>query len=615
MTGPLRNTTRRLGLACLVGLAATAKGQSPTPAKSATPAHIVPILTFRELDQERKERDIGGDFAPVDINSRIRIEIDRKELKARLGMTPNPAADDALKTATTLARVASKGKDSLAKLHDGLARWSNAGPQPDAQARADLQGALAPASTALLEMLQEAPPGSPLRSRLNTILEERMSVGDQYRKTFEAGAAEADRLTGLVRALPAQGDAYFQLGAWIQTASGLQPVHLPGFDTFREEPPTEFSRWNLALSDDQKAQLQGVSALAKDLNNKGAKALLDYKGTVGAALLKLLASRVDCVNDVIAKGQAVADMSSQAVATVKADLEGLLQDLRSYRDFLLSLRDKYTSPPPSTMSASDFLIGTNNDLVTLQTRTEAILTTLKALEALPAKIETTVESIVATVKAFTSSLSSCLDQVSKDKSPLQTVGSVISSLFTSRRIDTALLQFSDEVQKLDVENGPTETTLALTRAGPRLPGDSLAIRIAAAKKPANTVEDLETHEFKILQLLSHVNTAVLAILAHPTGSTSVRATFQAAPSYSVLYKPACRSAPCRELWDFGLGLNIAAVDFNKDDTPEMGVGATLSILRDYIQAGAGYNVFEGKFYWFFGLKLPVPTITLGGGAK
>ena len=48
--------------------------------------------------------------------------------------------------------------------------------------------------------------------------------------------------------------------------------------------------------------------------------------------------------------------------------------------------------------------------------------------------------------------------------------------------------------------------------------------------------------------------------------------------------------------DLGVGLNLAALDFDKDDTPELGVGLVISAFRDILQAGVGYDVGEAQTY-------------------
>ena len=59
--------------------------------------------------------------------------------------------------------------------------------------------------------------------------------------------------------------------------------------------------------------------------------------------------------------------------------------------------------------------------------------------------------------------------------------------------------------------------------------------------------------------------------------------------------------------DCGVGLNLAALDFNHDDSQELGIGVVLSgLLENLMQVGYGYNVKAGVPYAFFGLRLPLP---------
>ena len=68
----------------------------------------------------------------------------------------------------------------------------------------------------------------------------------------------------------------------------------------------------------------------------------------------------------------------------------------------------------------------------------------------------------------------------------------------------------------------------------------------------------------------------------------------------------------RALLEPGFGLNLAALDFNHDDAQELGVGLGVSAIRDFLTFGYGYNVTQGVRYWFFGLRLPVPGISVNG---
>ena len=63
--------------------------------------------------------------------------------------------------------------------------------------------------------------------------------------------------------------------------------------------------------------------------------------------------------------------------------------------------------------------------------------------------------------------------------------------------------------------------------------------------------------------------------------------------------------------DAGVGLHLAALDFDGDDSPELGVGGVLSVFRDYLQVGYGFDFSENRWYGFFGLGVPLSLLANG----
>jgi hypothetical protein len=116
-------------------------------------------------------------------------------------------------------------------------------------------------------------------------------------------------------------------------------------------------------------------------------------------------------------------------------------------------------------------------------------------------------------------------------------------------------------------------------------------------------------------VLPHIETKVGIVFNDPLQPNQLQRQFQIAPSYSVLLKGLCPDSRRKHMirntvWDWGIGINISSPDFDKDDVPELGLGFVVSGLRDYLQAGVGYNVFVSKSYWFFGLRLPLQFLQL-----
>jgi hypothetical protein len=180
----------------------------------------------------------------------------------------------------------------------------------------------------------------------------------------------------------------------------------------------------------------------------------------------------------------------------------------------------------------------------------------------------------------------------------------------AEQIRTITEEAWEKVLLLDVGSVPTSSTIQLIFSGPRRPGDLLLVRVAALKQ-GDQRQSLDQQQLTLQRVLPHLEVSVGLIFADPLGSSEVLRKFQAAPSYSVLYKRGSRESQ-NTFWNVGFGLNVAATDFDKDDVPEVGLGLTASTFRDLLQAGIGYNVFIDRAYWFFGVRLPVGVIGLPG---
>jgi hypothetical protein len=182
------------------------------------------------------------------------------------------------------------------------------------------------------------------------------------------------------------------------------------------------------------------------------------------------------------------------------------------------------------------------------------------------------------------------------------------------------LAFGAQVTRHDITQLPAETKLDLRYTGKRTPGDAVVIRLGAARvDPAagkgETATELHTTTIQLYQVLSHIETTVGLVFVDPLGHTSVQRRFQAAPSYSVLLKAGSRSSALyNRLINPGIGLNVSALDFDKDDVPEPGIALVGSMFRDYLQAGFGYNLFLDTPYWFFGTSLPLLNIPIPGAS-
>jgi predicted transcriptional regulator len=75
-------------------------------------------------------------------------------------------------------------------------------------------------------------------------------------------------------------------------------------------------------------------------------------------------------------------------------------------------------------------------------------------------------------------------------------------------------------------------------------------------------------------------------------------------AYSDVFKNGTRkSLEANRLMSIGLGVTVATLDQNADDSFELGLGAALSFLDDRLIAGYGYNLGLNRSFVYFGLRL------------
>jgi hypothetical protein len=180
----------------------------------------------------------------------------------------------------------------------------------------------------------------------------------------------------------------------------------------------------------------------------------------------------------------------------------------------------------------------------------------------------------------------------------------------------ANLEFTDQVKQLLIDDVPNYTEVDLRYSGSRKPGDQVFLKAelecenGGASMPSNSVE-LERRTLTMFQVNAHAKLAAGVIFLSPFQKSKVAFTkqFQAAPSYNFIAKWGSRSSyACNTFWNFGIGMSVAAPDFNLDGTPEIGYGIVLSTANDCLQGGIGRNFGVETWYWFFGLQLPVGTV-------
>ena len=562
------------------------------------------ILTLTELDQGGGSRQLSRESAVVDINSRVHLRINTDALQNRLeGIIGRLEIPEHLVAQITAFRAAiRKGVDALGPLQKVLEEWVGSKEHSSEQIaglRASLSSVAEPADI----ILSIAVEGSRMESSLSSALEayQRPTQAQQYRMIFEVAQSELEQMQKEWETVLQSKGVYLQAGAWILTNQGEQPIHLRGFDSYKEKERLEVERFNIKalFKNDQKAEFQKAAQQAQEINDKGFWNVVEESSLRAAeSFLTEPRQRIEEIHSLL---EELRQMPEKAIQPAKDILGQVSADMKEYLDCLSSLFGKYGGQS-TERNAKSLLVSSQSDFANLVERTKKLRSDLDDLKkklheirGLVGSAKQSVENLVQFVSAFGETT------LTNAMSDLGRTFRALANLYTMEDINNRVLEFGNEVLKHDLNTLPTETEAALTTSGPRAEGDHLVFKIAFGSI-GNQVTELERSDAIILRSLSHLDLAIGVIFAKNGDK------FQAAPSYSVLYKFGSSSYAYKRFVDIGLGLNLAAMDFNHDDTPELGVGAVVSAFHDYVQIGLiGFNIYQSKYYWFFGLRLPLPT--------
>ena len=289
-----------------------------------------------------------------------------------------------------------------------------------------------------------------------------------------------------------------------------------------------------------------------------------------------------------------------------ADIENMESLIRDYHRFLQTLSEKYQTSNFSASSAA-FLIQTNDDLTQLKNKTEELVSRSKNLNITFGKrFENTSGGVKMAFDDLAKTVTDCSGLLNDGiKNLVEKAKAVVTELTGLKKLNETALALGEAVMKYDIGALPERTSFSITKTGRRQAGDRILVRIAAGDSTGRK-QILEQQQFRLFQLLPHIRTIVGLIFANLPDSETVDSKFQLSASYSILLKKGSRkSMGFNRIFSPGIGLNVAALDFDHNDIPEIGLGVVGSVLRDYLQGGFGYNVYRDEPYWFFGLRIPL----------
>ncbi|WP_299683691.1 hypothetical protein [uncultured Dokdonia sp.] len=432
--------------------------------------------------------------------------------------------------------------------------------------------------------------------------------------TYQRAQIELDRMTKEVEDFADTQGFYVQFGAWLYQKNNQNiPLHLPGFDSIKPQTPFEVERWMIIPTKDQLEQLQEASDLAKENKDKGLSVLKETIDIQVKQLEEVLTGQFNTLVDSLEQeAQQITDDSIKPIITDIDSFKATIESFKTEVKQRISYYENLTIN--SQTSITEVLLQIENDVDFIKSDGEALLTeATKLYDDVKALVDNTItngETLEQAIGNIKTLLKTWLDTTLE-----KTNIAKIKSLLQGTPVDFGLLKFSDKVFKLSLRDLPKQTDLDLYTTGVRKDGDRIAFKFELATKEKTVYS--ENRELYMFRVLPHIESTVGVVFADPLARTNVNTQFQMAPYYNLILKGLWDQKLRREsvtynrIFDWGIGLHISAPDFDGDDVPELGTGIVVSVLHDYVQSGIAINVFTGDPYWYFGLRLPIPSFNIG----
>ncbi|WP_299215651.1 hypothetical protein [uncultured Dokdonia sp.] len=571
------------------------------------------VFSILEKDRDGGYQDKDSSYINnriVDINSVLQIDLDLGEITSKLEENTTGLPTDIGEKIRKLT-IALKERKKVLKTFDSLLNTYDYDTFKDTPALNEQWAAAMQQPAMSVVSLWDVSPyimsGDP----------DDRDVSVRPGPTYKRAQIELERMTKEVEDFAEKQGIYVQFGAWLYKKNNQNtPLHIPGFDSIQPQTSYEVDRWRILPTPKQLADLQEASALAKENKDKGVSVL---KKTIDIEVKQLeevltgqFNSLVDSLNLEVQQLQQIA---TDEITPIITEFEALKTSIETFKSSVKQRISYYKGLDiNSALVVTQAITQIESDVDFIKNEGQALLTqATKLYNDIKASIDSTItnadalEGLAENIKNY---LKTWLD-TTLEKTDI----SAIKQLLQGTPVDFELLKFSDKVFKLSLKDLPKQADLDLYTAGIRQDGDRVAFKFQVATKEKTIYT--ENREVYMFRILPHIESTVGVIFADPLARTNVKTQFQMAPYYNLILKGLWdqklrrKSVTYNRIFDWGIGLHISAPDFDGDDVPELGAGLVLSILHDYVQSGIAINVFTGDPYWYFGLRLPIPSFNIG----
>lgn len=557
------------------------------------------VVTVKERKSDDELIDVTKPFF-VDINSMLSIEIDKDsllfEMAGVIGAQTYP------RELLNLVNYTIRQQQQL---------LSNIMATGDRESRIKALDGFRTGMTPLFTYLatnQSALDGTQFYKALNAAL----GTPNNYGAFFAALNAQYKQVTDDYALKVSQSSANFKLAGWLNTSDGPRQFHIPGFDSLVAGDIVEKSRFVTSIPPAEAKAYNEARDLADSINTNIDGFLSTVKSGVDSQI-----SEVESKLTIILQG---------GFTTMENDINNLTE----------SVKNKFTGPVSSLKQGlNDLKVGVANFIndvenATLSTSTMATLaddaqglyTKTMTVEALGDSIfqlfKTEVESVPSIASQLktnlTNDITTVVNQLKDLGQPyLEEVQQLLSILQENRVADLkeTAVSFSTSTFALTYDKVPSSADVDLRTVGAdREPGDQIYFK-AVVERDAKSGAFSKTvfwRKYTMYHMGIHNSIrAAIVFLDKVNGDFSnTSSDFQLAPSYSAIFKIGTRHGKFyNQYLTPGLGVNVATMDFDNDNNPEIGIGVTTAFFHDYLQIGYGRNMSTDDNYWMFGLRLPL----------
>lgn len=594
---------------------------------------LMPVLTYAQdgnLDFEECNRSgkcntlPDGFYHNVDISSRINITVDQGEVSYALNRQfPHPKTDQLFAEIEEYAQVVTALNSSLETFqqkNNQLMAALDAQTIDASGYRAGYAQAISAVYLTVQGVWSNLEPGSLLYNNLEAGFQRQKSFADGLYITEQVLAEHVKYLKQQLRDVLVTEGFTLQMTATLFNKSGEVDLPLPGYNTVKTPTYYDPYAFNLALVKQQIDKLNDLHNIARQINTQG---LASVFNATKAAFLKDVKKEVKkFVDDRLAE---LNEMDWATLNTInnnadvtqfKSDLNTAKTQLERIVAHLNELVNTY-STPSSEANAAATLEAFTKDLEDLVDEISEFAKTVDSIAGfiknkLPALITQGFANLNTDLNALKSWALATFEN--KLLNPLQ--NKLIETGFIRTQGGTA--NFTDEVLSHTLESLPNATQLDLVNSGYREHGDYVKLEMRAISQNGS-IKTIISNTFTLIKSKGYVDVQATLGFVSQIENKEFDSQWGAAPAISIIYKfPSHRkSYAYRKFFDFGIGLNIATLNFKQENLMEVGAGIVLTGFnvtdewRNIVTAGFGYNFIAGKPYAIVGFNLPFLSYSTG----